>query len=188
MKQQLSGEELIEYFRTAMIVLSTAHFAKAEARRSEQDTLNSLDYLSRGTFLNPTNLPSNAQEQVARSSVDAHIKKVQASQIDQQSQVELSNLEQQASKYIGKKVRVAVLDRAAKPLESLWQDPTTGQYTPSSLNTKGISGKVEQILLEKNAIMLKVGAVSQLVSPQRHFFVAYVINPDNLDPFIELSF
>lgn len=188
MKQELSGERLVEIFRTAMIVRSTAEYAKTEAERSEKDTLNSLDYLSRGDFLNPGNLPVYSQEQIAKSSVDAHIKKVQAEQISQQSTTQMVDLQRESQQYIGRKVKIIVLDRPAKPIESLWFNQTTGQYSTGVPNTKGVSGNIEQVLIEKNAIMIRTGALSRLVSPGRHYFVSYVINPDNLDPFVNLVF
>ncbi len=184
----VNGGDLVEDFRTAMIVRSTAEYAKEEADRSEQETVQGLDAISRGAYLNPTFVPEDIQDKITRASVDAHIKKVQASQIGQQSKAQLSELQLSASeKYVGKKVTITVLQKDEKPIESVWYDPKYNQYYPGVVNTKGISGKIEEVMLKKNALMIKPNLLSKLGASNRKYFVAYIINPNTLEPMVSLS-
>lgn len=190
MKQQfasLTGEQLVENFRTAMVVRSTAEYAKQEAAMSEQETINGLDEISRGMYLNPTFISEASQNSIARASVDAHIKKVQASQIKEQSEIQMIELEEDSKRYIGKSVKVTVLNRDAKPIESVWFDPRSGQHYPGVLDTKSVSGTIETIMLDKNALTLRPSLLSRIGASNRKLFVVYIINPDDLEPFVSIQ-
>ncbi|MCA9332857.1 hypothetical protein KDA00_03205 [Candidatus Saccharibacteria bacterium] len=185
----LDGGQLVEDFRSALLIRSTAEVASQEAKISEEETLQGLDEISRGAYLNPTFIPEATQEALTRASVDAHIKRVQAKQIGEQSQYKLIDMQEEVDKkYKGMNVKVIVLNRDAKPIESIWQDPNTGEFYPSTVNTKGLSGKIEAIMLEKNSIALKPGMIANLGSSNRKLFMIYVIDPQTMEPLVDLQF
>ena len=183
------GQELVEEFKNSLIMRSTAEYAKEEAVRSENETVNGLDAISRGTYLNPGVVPEDLQEQITRASVDAHIKKVQANQINQNSKGQLLEMQIEADKnYKSKNVKITVLQREEKPIESIWLDPRSNQYYPGVLNTKGISGKIEEILLDRNSVMIKPNFLSRVSASNRKFFLVYIINPKTLEPMVKFDF
>ncbi len=182
------GTDLLEHFKNALILRSTAKYAKEEAERSEQETVQGLDAISRGTYLNPSIVPIDLQNQLTRASVDAHIKKVQANQIDESSRQQMTELQENANqKYVGKNVIVTILNKSAKPVESIWLNPNTGQYYNGVLNTKSVTGTIEEIMLEKNALLLKPHFWSRVGAKNRKYFLAYVISPDTLEAFVKFD-
>lgn len=183
------GQQIIDDFKSAIIIRSTAEYAKEEAIRSESETIKGLDAISRGTYLNPSVVPEDIQEQITRASVDAHIKKVQANQINQNSKGQLMEMQINAEKnFKSKNVKITVLQREEKPIESIWLDPRSNQYYPGVLNTKGISGKIQEILLDRNSVMIKPNFLSRVSASNRKFFLVYIINPKTLEPMVKFDF
>jgi hypothetical protein len=183
------GQQIVNDFKNAIIMRSTAEYAKEEAARSENETVKGIDAISRGAYLNPGVVPADIQEQITRASVDAHIKKVQANQLSQTSKGQIMEMQINAEKnYKSKNVKITVLMRDEKPIESIWLDPRSNQYYPGILNTKSISGKIEEILLNKNSVMIKPNFLSRVSANNRKFFLVYVINPKNLEPMVKFDF
>lgn len=182
------GTDLVEQFKNALILRSTVQYAKEEAERSEQETVQGLDAISRGTYLNPSVVPVDLQNQLTRASVDAHIKKVQANQIDQSSRQQMAELQENANKkYVGRKVIVTILNGLEKPVESIWLNPNSGQYYNGVLNTKSVTGTIEELMLEKNALLLKPHFWSRVGAKNRKYFLVYVISPDTLEAFVKFD-
>ncbi|MFO0920416.1 MAG: hypothetical protein U0451_01970 [Candidatus Saccharimonadales bacterium] len=182
------GTDLIEQFKNALILRSTVQYAKEEAERSEQATVQGLDAISRGAYLNPSVVPVDLQSQLTRASVDAHIKKVQANQIDQSSRQQMIELQENANKkYIGRKVIVTILNGLEKPVESIWLNPSSGQYYSGVLNTKSVTGTIEEVMLEKNALLLKPHFWSRVGAKNRKYFLIYVISPNTLEAFVKFD-
>ena len=182
------GTDLVEQFKNALILRSTVQYAKEEAERSEQETVQGLDVISRGTYLNPSVVPVDLQNQLTRASVDAHIKKVQANQIDQSSRQQMAELQENANKkYVGRKVIVTILNGLEKPVESIWLNPNSGQYYNGVLNTKSVTGTIEELMLEKNALLLKPHFWSRVGAKNRKYFLVYVISPDTLEAFVKFD-
>ncbi len=183
-----SGKELVEQFKDALIIRSSAEYASEEAVRSENETVSGLDAISRGSYLNPSSVPEDLQNQIARASVDAHIKKVQAKQLNENSKYQLEDMKLNLNeKYNGKKIKVNVLNRQQKPIESIWYDPKYNDYYNGILDTGGISGKIQEILLNKNAILVKPNLLSRLSASNRKLFMVFIINPDDLTPLVSLE-
>lgn len=182
------GQELVEDFKNSLIMRSTAEYAKEEAVRSENETVSGLDAISRGTYLNPSSVPEDIQNQIAKASVDAHIKKVQAKQLNENSKYQIQELGLSLNeRFNGKKIKITVLNRKQKPIESVWYDPKFNDYYNGILDTKGISGRIQEILIEKNAILVKPNFISRISASNRKLFMVFIINPEDLQPMVELE-
>ena len=95
-----SGDLLIADFQFALTNLATMDAAAAEAQYAENNIENALKYNNpdNGVFLTPGDISPEAADILTKSSVDAHLKKVQAQQIknytnSQVSQQQLQTLE-----------------------------------------------------------------------------------------------
>jgi hypothetical protein len=183
-----NGKELVDQFKDALIMRSSALYASEEAVRSENETVSGLDAISRGNYLNPSSVPEDLQNQIARASVDAHIKKVQAKQLNENSKYQLEEMKLSLNeKFNGKKIKVTVLNKKQKPIESIWYDPKFNDYYNGILDTNGISGKIQEILLDKNAILVKPNFLSRISASNRKLFMVFIINPDDLLPLVSLE-
>lgn len=158
-----------------------------EAERSETELMQRLNEASRGSLLNPSNLQAVGQDYVVRASLDAHIKKVQAEQLQSMTSTQISQLimEDQLA-YRGKRVRITVLDNDFEPFDAVWFDRQSG-YRTSTYRKRTIEGKIEEVGIEKNMLVIKPKRLMQLLAGNLQYYIAYVINPDTLQPAVEIT-
>ncbi len=183
----LTGVQLVADFQATMVNLAGAKISAEEARQSENIAVSELQYFSRDTVLNPTFIPVESGSDIARTSIDAHIKKVQAEQIQRLSQDELAAMTtQDKERFTGRHVVVHVIDRPSKPIESIWFNSKRG-YSNSTVDTNRIKGIVAEVWLEKNSILIKPTLKSRIIDPGRKNYIVYVINPSTMQPMVELE-
>ncbi len=184
---KISGQKLVADYQSVMIDLATSEAASYEAERSESEMLSKLSTSSAGGYLNPSNINQSIGENIARVSLDTHVKKVQAEQIKSISTAQVQEILAEDKKvYLGKKVHITSLDRSYSPFESLWFDPQNG-YRTYDFKKPSISGKIEEILIEKNALVLKPNFMRRIFVSDLKFFVAYIINPTTLEPTVSIE-
>lgn len=184
-QQLLDGAALTGLFEAAMINLAGTEISAAEARESEQLATNALGYFAQDGVLNPALIPTDANAEIARASVDAHIKKLQAEQYEALGQSQLADMQEQVKAYVGKKLQITVLDRAKKPISSLWFNAQKG-YSANEVDTAGIRGTIEEVWLEKNALLLKPRLSSRIFEPNRKNYIVYVIDPYTMKPMVDI--
>jgi hypothetical protein len=185
-KPMLSGQALINDYLTVLVSVATVEHANYQAQHSEESALDYLNNAASGSFLDPSNIPTDSQSTITRASLDAHIKKAQALQIESASAVQVAAiLEQDQKDYKGKKVRVDVLNKNKKPVENLWFDKYKG-YQKGNYNRSSVSGYIENVYLDKNVLILKPTRTSRLVTPNLQNLIVYIINPDDLSPLVEI--
>lgn len=185
-----NGDQLISDYLSALVNRSTTYSANNLAKQSEQlaeEYIASTPVISNPLFVTPQDIPENMQSTIAKASLDAHMKKIQAQQIAAKSAQQIQQMElNDKHNYVGKKVEVTILDMDKKPLESYWQNAKTGKITNNTVTKKKVKGIIEDIVFNKNLLVLKPTKLSQLFNPERKFFAIYVINPDTLNPMISL--
>src|SRR4051812_39928178 len=105
-----SGELLIEQFRSALITRATVSEAKQLATQTEQQTLQHLAAIpSANVFVTPQDIPPEMKDEITRSSVDAHLQKVQSEQMAAHGTVYLKQIETETlQQYKGRSVRIKV--------------------------------------------------------------------------------
>ncbi len=183
----VTGAQLLADFQSTMFNLVTAEVSAHEAKKSEELAIGQLNYFGGDGVLNPRLIPSDSTDSISRASVDAHIKKVQAEQIKHLSRTQLTEMTQRNQKlYSGKRVEVHVIEAKQKPIESLWFDKYKG-YSNGILKTKKIKGIIKEVLLEKNALLLKPSLLSRIINPKRKYYVVYAVSPDSLQPMVEFK-
>lgn len=183
----ISGQQLVADFQSTMLALATSDAAQREAIRSEQELLSNLAASSGGNYLNPNNVGSISNDAVAKASLDTHIKKVQAEQIKSLSASQYkATVEDDNKAYIGKKIRITSLSKDYKPFESMWFDPKTG-YKSYEFNKNSIEGSIEELLFDKNALLIKPKMMRRLFVNDMKFFIVYVINPSTLEPAVDIK-
>lgn len=187
----VSGSLLVSDYRSAMTNLTTVETAKYMARQSEQATIHTIESAALGNnnvFVTPGDIPATSQETLVKSSVNAHLQKVQAEQLKSFTAEQIAQMEQEDKrKYIGKKIRITVTDSAIEPVESLWFDNKTGKYHKGIIKNKVIKGLIEDIVFAKNLLVIKPLWTSRLFLPARKDYFVYVINPDTLAPAVDIS-
>lgn len=181
------GESLVADFQTVFLSGVAVATAKYEAERSEESAVNYLGSMSSSQILSPNAIPEYSQDAVARASLDAHVKKVQAQQMQKLNADQLNNLIAQDQKtFKGKKVLVEVLIPEKQPIESLWFDKYKG-YKKGQLKTKKISGLIEDVLLDKNALILKPKLAKGLLNPGLKNYIVYITDVESLQPMVKLT-
>ncbi len=181
------GAQLVADFQATMVNLAGAEISAAEAAQSEKLATGALQYFAGGGVLNPALIPTDSNTQIARASVDAHIKKIQAEQYRAMSRGQLADMTAQATaQFTGRKVTIRVLEREQNPIESVWLDPRRG-YTNNAVNTGQLKAVIREVWLEKNALLLKPRLLLRTFEPKRKYYVAYIINPETLQPMVELE-
>ncbi|MCA9327401.1 hypothetical protein KDA14_02625 [Candidatus Saccharibacteria bacterium] len=181
------GAQLVADFQATMINLAGAEISAAEAAESEQLATGALRYFNGEGVLNPSLIPSDSNAQIARASVDAHIKKIQAEQYKQMSQDQLAEKLQQTNRdYKNRPVTIRVLDPAKKPIESLWFNKQRG-FTTGTVNTKQLKAVIEEVWLDKNTLLVKPRLVSRVFEPNRKNYLVYIIDPETVQPMVELE-
>lgn len=188
-KPVLSGAQLVSDFTSAINNLTTAETAKYVAEQTEQATIDTLRTVGEQSAAGqPVSMTPDQQAELVRASLDAHMQKAQSEQINDFTDQQLLDVgEQDKQNYIGKKIKVRVIDAGFEPIESVWQDKHTGQTRKGKIKTKTIKGIIEDLSLEKNAIALRPALKSRLLLPDRKAFFVYVINPATLQPAVEIS-
>ena len=183
----ISGQQLVADFQSVLLSRATADAALMAAERSETQLMQQLNAASRGSLLNPSNLQDVDSDYVVRASLDAHIKKVQAEQLQTMTNAQISQLimEDQLA-YRGKRVRISVLDAGFEPFDAVWFDQRSG-YTTSTFRKRKIEGRIEELGFEKNLLIIKPKGLIQLINSNLQCYVAYIINPDTLRPAVEIS-
>lgn len=184
----LSGEQLISEFMGAMTNLTTAVTAVHTAGQSEANTIQTIKAAASGVYADPDNFPLTSQEALVRSSLNAHIQKVQAEQLSSMARNQITQVEAELNQsYRGKKAVVTVLDQTNQPVESYWLDSHTGKENIHQVNASKIKGIIQEISLFKNALVLKPTASSRMILPARKFFFVYIVNPKTLTPMVTIS-
>lgn len=186
------GEQLVSDYVTALVNRSTTHAAQNEAEISQQQAeyfLQSAPKHFNDLFVTPQDIPIHLQDSLARASLDAQLKKVQAAQIASKSTEQIQELEQSnKSRYIHKKVQLSIIDSAMKPVQSYWQNSKTGKITTGTISSTSINGTIEDILLQKNLLVLKPSLISRTFNPERIYITAYIVNPKTLKPMVSIRF
>ncbi len=183
----VNGAQLVADFQSAMINLISTEVSAQEAKHSEEVAMGQLNYFGGEGILNPRLIPSESNDGITRASIDAHIKKVQAEQIEHLSRIQLIEMKENNQKlYVGKRIEVKVIEPSKKPIESLWFDKYKG-YSNGVLKTKIISGEIKEVWLEKNALLLIPNLISRTINPGRKFYVVYIINPTTIQPMVEIN-
>lgn len=181
------GAKLVADFQATMVNLAGAEFSAQEARASEKRALQELEYLSSGTVLNPAYIPAESNQEIARSSIDAHIKKVQSEQIQQLTKAQLVVMSNDdKTQFVDRAVAVRPRTLDPTPIESIWLDKRRG-YTKGSVKTTQLKGTIQDVLLSKNVLLVKPTWSSRFFNPARKLFIVYVIDPTSLQPLVELS-
>ena len=183
----VEGRSLVNDFQTALVSIATSQAAQFEAQRSESAMVEHLRSLSGGYYLQPGALSSDNTDAVSHASLDAHIKKVQAEQIQRLNTQQLTTLQARTKEdYLNRKVRVNVIGNTTSPIESVWFDPLSGYR--NSVNTRKVfNGVIEDILLDKNALVIKPLGMTHLFNKNLQAFIVYVIDPQTFQPTIELT-
>ena len=186
-KPPVTGQTLISAFQTAFVNAATIQAAKYEASRSEHQLVDELAAMSSGTYLNPGSIANVNPDALGRASLDAHIKKVQAQQLNAMSLAQLQSLIAESKEsFTGRKVRINVKDSQQQPIDIVWFDQQNG-YRTSVARKRVVSGKIEDIMLDRNMLILKPGAGLRLLNGRLQNYLVYIINPDTLEPMVDIT-
>lgn len=186
-RQPVSGQTLVADYQTAFVSAATVEAAKYEASRSENELVQQLEHISAGTYLNPGALAATDQDTLTRASLDAHIKKVQTQQLDTMNAQQLQALvAQDKDLYAGRKVTVTVRTSTEPPIDMVWFDQQNG-YRTSVCKKKSVHGTIEEVLLDRNLLVVKPGWGLKLLNSRLQSYLVYVIDPESLQPMVELQ-
>jgi hypothetical protein len=183
----ISGQQLVHDFQSVYIAVATAAAAHHEAEHSEHAVVEYLARATSGTFLNPSVIAQESQPSLTKASLDAHVKKVQAEQIQafSDAQIQQQNAKVQIL-YRGRKVQINVLTNGSSPIESIWLDKRTG-YRQGVVQRARLTGVIQEIHLDKNLLVVLPTRLPRLVNPNLKQYLVYIIDPLTLTPMVELT-
>lgn len=185
--RQITGDLLIADFQSAIAAIATAEYAINEATNSENSVVAELHSLSGQTYLNPGSITPLRQNDIGRASLNAHVMKVQAAQLQQLSQEQLQTLQSQISTdYVGRKLRITALSTAENPFDAVWFNDQSG-YRSNAINKKVIVGTINEISLAKNLLILKPNFLPRLINRDFTAYFVYVLNPIDLQPAVKIE-
>ncbi|HEY1063834.1 MAG TPA: hypothetical protein VGE30_00890 [Candidatus Saccharimonadales bacterium] len=182
-----SGQQLLADFQTAFVSAATIQAAQYEADRSENALLDHLAAVSGGTYLQPGNLSPDEQTDLTRSSLDAHVKKVQAQQLNAISAQQLQELQEYVKNtYIGRRVTAHSLHPKSGAIETVWFDQRAG-FRNNATRKQKVTGVIQDILLDRNVLILKPTFTAKLINSNLENYMIYVIDPVSLKPLVDLT-
>lgn len=185
-----AGGTLVAEFVSAITNLSTAKTAEYAAQQSEAQATQTINAAAphNAVYVTPDDMTPAMQAAVARSSVDAHLKKVQAQQISAYASQQLAEAEAAAKQnYKGRRVRVTVIDKAFQPLEAYWFSNKTGRASQGVVKYRSVKGIIDDLSLRNNTLLLRPTLAGRLFIPDRKYIIVYVVNPANLQPAVEIG-
>lgn len=179
---------LITEFQTAMVNRATSQAAQSQAADSESSLLQHLGQASNGNYLQPANLAGNDDgSAISHASLDAHIKKVQASQLHDLTNQQLAQSQQRVQQtYKHARLTVRVTAGSQNPIDCLWFDQQHG-YRTSTCKKQVVSGIIEDILLDRNLLVLRPSLTSRLLTSNLQSYIVYVIDPATGLPMVSLD-
>lgn len=181
------GKALIDDYVSAMTNRTTAATASMAASQTEAATLRTLRAANPG-YVTPGDLSPALRDMLVRTSLDAHLQKVQAEQINALTETQISQTEAaDRQRYIGRKTEVTVLDKSFEPLESYWYSRKTGQANQGTIRSKSVTGIIHDLSFEANVLMLRPTWKSRLILPDRRYIFVYIVNPSSLQPAVSLK-
>jgi hypothetical protein len=185
-----SGDLLIADFQYAQQSLATVEGLKSLARQTEEYALNNIASVPtrNGQYVTPYDIPQEKHSPITRASVDAHLQKVQAEQVESYNSNELKVLSEEANKtYLGKRVQILATNNEIKPILVCLKDPYTGAQYLGRSQPKFISGKIKELKLEDNLLIIKPAITKKLLNRYVDYYLVYVINPNNFEPLISMT-
>lgn len=191
LRLKVAGDELVQDFISALTSRSIVESVKHEAAQSEDAALGGIAAADKhnNVYVTPGDISPEQQAVIAKASVNAHLQKMQAQQIEQYNADQLLAAQAAAAKkFLGCKVRVTVLDKEARPIETCWQDQRTGKLYMGSRYPKGLTGIIEGVDMSQNQIIITPTLLSRTIDKSIQYHIVYVVNPANLQPLISVSF
>lgn len=191
-KPVVSGEQLVADFHSAILNLVTMDAAQAEAKRSEAGVTEALQYATNagnGVYITPGDIAPDTADYLVKNSLDAHLKKVQAEQIQSFTLAQVEKLQADTlDKYKGRKVRVTRIDDTEDTFVPLWEDSQTGELKRGKYTGKAIVGAVEDLSFEQNTLVLRPTLSARTINPGRRYFLVAVISMQTLAPAVKIDF
>lgn len=188
----ISGEQLVADFHSAILNLVTMDVAQAEAKRSEADVTEALQYATNaqnGVYITPGDIAPGTADYLIKNSLDAHLKKVQAEQIQTFTLSQVEKIQTETlQKYKGRKVRVTRIDDSEDVFVPLWADNQADELKRGKYTGKSIVGVVEDLSFEQNTLVLKPTLSARTINPGRKYFLVAVISLQTLEPTVKIEF
>jgi hypothetical protein len=175
-----NGETLITDFQTAQFLLYAIDSAELQAKKSETETLNKFSSYKKlnDHYVRPQDLPIEDDVSLTQLSLNSHLQKVQSDQIKESGSKEIRDLQLAANgSYLNKKVVVRAIDRTVKPFHNCWLDKRSGQLSYGQNNKQLISGRITEVNLSGNYVLIKPKTRHQLISKSLNSYLAEIIDP-----------
>lgn len=185
--QSQQYSELIQAFVDALNNLSTSITAKTYAKQLENQLLANIKSMSNNHAVLATNdIPVTAADQLIKESLNAHISTAQSEQIELAVLENIQNTESQMrDKYLNKKISLQTIESEFNPFLAAYFDSQTGVRV-SEYKAKKVKGKIQDLSIEKNLIIIKPTYFASKITPNRIAYYVNVVNPNTLVPAVEV--
>jgi len=181
------GIQLIADYQSTLIALATSQAAKQDASQTENQVYSQLNSMSKGGFLNTGGIEEALAKDMSHESLNAHVKKVQAEQIESLTKAQIQNLlKEDAEKYVGLKVEIKSLKKGESPFDLVFFNPQKG-YKSAPYNKPSIKGKIKEVLLTKNVLMVDPSNFSKFMKTDLDSYAVYIADPQTLEPMVDIK-
>lgn len=187
-KDSTVSGSLVSYFSDAMISIVGLNQARNIAKEIEFEVIDNLNAVEphNGVFLTPSDIPSEVANELVQGSMNAHLSLVQAKQIEQKTTERMIFLDKGAKQFIGKEIVLVTKDNNHSCIDAVMFNKNDGQYRVSSYNKMKIKGKIKDISLQNNLLIVEPTKLARIINPSRILFYVYVINQEDLNPQISI--
>jgi hypothetical protein len=184
-------DTLIADFQTAQMLLQAIANAKYQASLAESEAVNKFSsYRHQGeAFVKPQDIPFEEDKSLTHVSLNSHLQKAQSEQIKHHSLQTIHDLEESAkTTFLNKKITITAKDREHSPFHNHWLDRRNGHSYYGNNQSKSVSGRIIEINLNNNYIVLKPSTGRQFVSRSLSSYIAEIIDPNSGQPLVNIIF
>jgi hypothetical protein len=173
-----------------MSSLTLVQNAESVANSQEKSIIEQLNSAGtkNGVFVTKNDIPESSEDQLIQASMNAHMSKVQSTQLSEKTIAKVTELEAWArSVFIGTKVTIKKLNSKSDCIDAVIFNKQTGEYRTSVYNKSTVKGYINDIQLNKNLLVISPTMTAKFINPNRHLFYVYVVNTQNLTSEITIS-
>ena len=184
-----SGNLLIGDYQSSQIAIATVDNLKHLANRTERAALKQLSSITSGNqvYIIPEDIPEEMRKYYTHASLNAHLQRIQANQIEVHNLEQLKSLSLEAEqKYLKHKVKVEALDKRLKPILTCLRRKGSGQEYIAPRSPRAAKGKIKVIDLQKNYMIIRPTLTARAFNSSLQYYIVRIINPEFFEPMVRL--
>lgn len=184
----LNPDELVQYFADAQTNLVTYWRAQNTADYSEKELLQALQQIGGAdAYTSSSDLSTVNMDKLVKDSLNIHLSKAQAQQIESLVNQQVQTLQQQAEKSFLKKAVLVVKLADSKDVFNAIYRNVDGGFRESNYTVSNLKGRIKHIDLAQNALFVEPTWLARKLTPNREMIRVAVVNLETLQPHVKIQ-